>query len=149
MPVFNDSENMKPFLPEGDYTFRVIGFEIGISNGAQTRGSESYEVKMEVEGHGNTVYETLIDHPKTTWKLDVFLKCCGIKLNKGESFEFRRDKAEQAGVRWVNPIGHRGHFRVFVDEYKDRKKNKVMTFYTDRGALDPILPPEEDDDTPF
>jgi hypothetical protein len=142
MPKFKTEEARLPFIPAGDYIFCVREFEIGLSNGGKTAGSEKYELTLEIEGKGHTVYENLIDHPSTGWKINTFLKCTGVRLNEGESFEFSKDSADANEVRWVNPIGLRGHCAIIVDEYtaKDgtkKKRNNLASFYTDRAKLPP------------
>ena len=153
MPKFNDSENRAPFQPEGDYVFCVTEFEIGISNGQKTAGCEKYEVTLEIEGPGNQVFENMIDHESCSWKIDTFLKSAGVKLAKGEAFEFRKDTAERKGVRWVNPLGLRGHCRLIVEEYEKngqkRKTNRVAVFYTDKPKLAARVIEKQEDDVPF
>lgn len=149
MPVFNDSENVPQFQPEGDYVFRVDDFTIGISKGGKTAGAEKYDLELALEPSNSKLFETLVDHESCVWKIDTFLKSAGIKLAKGQPFSFRRDEAESNGWAWVNPIGLRGWCRVFVDEYNGKKRNKVTTFYTDRPKLAPVVPVETEEDTPF
>jgi hypothetical protein len=162
MPIFNDSENRKPIVEEGDYTLTVVGFEIGISAGGKTAGCEKYDVEFEVDGHGTHVFEVLLDHPTCAWKIDCFLKACGQRLKKGQSFAFRQDEAERNKVLWIDPIGLRCPVRLVQDSYKPKSagpndppriKNKVAVFYTDRPALPRavvVAPPAiEDADMPF
>jgi hypothetical protein len=153
MPKFNDSENIPALLPEGDYVFTVIGFECKISQGAKTRGSDQFEVEITIAPAGKRVIETLTDHPSCDWKIDTFLKSAGIKLAKGESFEFRKDMAEKSGVKWINPLGLRGWCRLFVEEYEKngqkRKTNNVATFYTDKAKLEAVVIEVPEDEKPF
>jgi hypothetical protein len=154
MPVYNDNTNTPELIPSGDYIFTVKKFECGISNGAKTNGSDKYEFELEIEGKGRTVLESLIDHPSCAWKLDCFLKCCGITIAKGESYEFRQDLAQANDRRWVNPIGLRGWCSVVVEEYtrRDGKKfkyNKIGVFYTDKEKLAPIPQPDGEFDGGF
>lgn len=148
MPVFNDSENRVAVLhPEGDYVFRVSALKCGVSAGGKTNGSETYELTLTIEPTLGTVFETLIDHPLTAWKLDVFLKSAGVQLGKGEAFEFDRERADSVGCRWVQAVGLRGWCRLGVETVTDRDgkpklengkpklRNRVATFYTDRPKL--------------
>lgn len=146
MPTFKNEEARKPYIPAGDYIFCVREFECGLSNGGKTSGSDKYDLTLEIEGAGHTVFEGLIDHKTTAWKINTFLKCCGVKLAEGEAFEFRKDLAESNGVRWVNPLGLRGHCALIVDTYEKKsdekgkptgKSNKLAIFYTDRTKLPP------------
>ena len=156
MPTFNDSGNRPPHLPDGDYVFCVVGFEIGLSTGGKTNGSEKYEVDLEIEPHGNNVTEFLIDHPSCAWKIDTFLKSAGVKLKKGEQFDFREDIASAKGIRWINPDGLRGWCALNSQPgQKDTKKlfNRVAVFYTEKEKLRARVieeaSPVSEEDIPF
>ncbi len=153
MPKFGDSENIMTLVEEGDYVFCVVDFKQGLSTGGRTSGCEKYELKLELEGVNSFVKENLIDSPNTAWKIDCFLKSAGVKLVKDEAFEFREDAALANQVRWVNPIGLRGHCRVIVETYEKKsddvgkptgKSNKVQVFYTDKPKLAPKVVDETD-----
>jgi hypothetical protein len=130
MPVFTDQQNKKFSVPDGDYVFCVTDFESKISAGGKTAGSEMYGLTMEVEGHNVRVVSNMIDHPSCAWKIDTFLKSCGITIAKGEAYEFNKDIADSKGVRFVNPIGLRGWAKLseVTEEWKGKKivKNKVL-----------------------
>jgi len=150
MPKFNDATNMPPMLPDGDYIYQVAEFTCGIQNGGKTGGSDNFKIILHIEPTGNRVHETMIDHPSCNWKIDCFLKSAGIKLTKWEGYEFVQDKAEAAGVRWINPIGLRGWCHIGVetlpakDNRPAREINKVSVFYTDKEKLAPLEIKEED-----
>lgn len=142
MPTFNDSENLIPFVPEGDYVFTVTEFNQAISAGGKTAGATKYELTLEVElkdgARGPRVFENLIDHSATAWKIDTFLKSAGVTLAKGEAFEFNVADAEASGARFVEPLGLRGWCRLVVEEYpanSGKRRNKVATFYTNKAKL--------------
>lgn len=154
MPVFNDAENREfKIIPETDAIFCVKEFSCGLSTGTKTRGSPNYDAELEIEGHGVVIPLQLIDHPSCNWKIDTFLKSANIQLRKGEKFEFQEDKAKEEGVRWINPIGLRGWCNVIIDNYikdgKERKSNKVGTFYTNMEKLPAIVPEVSEEDVPF
>lgn len=155
MPIFNDQENRPPYVEDGDYVLRVIGFEIGMSNGERTRGSEKYTINFEVEGKGTEIYDYLIDNPKTSWRIDTFLKSCGIKLPKGTEFTFNQEEAKSKNIQWIDLLGLRCHAKVYIDKYiggdgKEYKTNKIALYYTDKPALPPDKTGiETDDDITF
>jgi hypothetical protein len=152
MPTFNDSNNIPPIVPVGDYVFCVVDFESKISAGAKTAGCESYNLTLEIEPNGSKCWETLTDHPSTAWKIDTFLKSAGIKLARGEHFDFRETEANALGYTHVNPIGLRGWCRLTIDTYQGKEKNKVVMFYTDKPKLPrrvEVAAQVEDDDIPF
>lgn len=143
MPRFNDSEaKVFEVQPEGDYILRVIGFEIGISKRGNTAGSENYEIEFQIETKSGRVWETLIDHELTAWKIDLFLKSADVALAKGEAFEFDKERAKANRVTYVNPWGLRCWARLIVDDYNGKKRNKVSVFYTDKQKLAPVRPVE-------
>src|SRR5262245_3688326 len=116
MPTFNDSTNYTT-LPECDVTFEVTACEAAYSRGQKTAGSETFNLTLKVvaaDGQEARVFETLIDHPSTSWKIDTFIKSAGVRLNRGEEFAFTREVANQKRIKLVDPIGLRGHARVAV-----------------------------------
>ncbi len=142
MPTFHDSDNLPTHVPEGDYIFAVTAFEQGISAGGKTAGATKYGLTLEIETkpgeRGPKVFENLIDHPSTAWKMDTFIKSCGVQLAKGEGFEFNADDAAQHGCRHVEPLGLRGWCRLVVEEYplnSGKRRNKVAVFYTNKAKL--------------
>lgn len=147
MPTFKNAENVVAVLhPEGDYQFEVVKLEVGQSTGANTNGSDKYELTLRIEPTGGRVFETLIDHPSCDWKIDCLLKSAGIVMATNESFEFDPERAAAAGVAWVDAVGLRGWCKLIVEEYTPnnapagapkKKKNKVAVFYTDRPKLAP------------
>jgi hypothetical protein len=167
MPKFTDSEpKIFTLLPAGDYTFRVIDFEIGLSNKGKTNGCEQYDVCLLAEGTAGKLdhfgkvmeqdacfWETFYDYAKSLWVLDTFLKSAGVKIPKDADYEFRQDVAQEKGILWVDPIGLRGHMRVKVEPWSSNAgkpvaehkfSNRVSAFYTDREKLPRIESPKED-----
>lgn len=152
MPVFNDSENIPAVLPEGDYSFCIVGMRCKISAGKTTAGCEVFEMDLEMEPSNKGVMEFLIDHKSCLWKWDVMLKSCGVKLQKGEPYDLRKEVATQSGIRWINPIGLRGWCRLIQEpSSRDPKRmfNRVAVFYTDRPKLEPREIETSEEDTPF
>lgn len=156
MPVFKDSNNIPPLLPEGDYIFCCLDFESKISQGNKTRGSDTFELTLEIEPSGKKVPCTLIDHPTCDWKIDCFLKAAGVALKKGESFDFRQDVANAAGLVYVDARGLRGwcHLTQKTLPPKPDKPaltvNEIQIFYTDKPKLPRReMAQEPDETTPF
>jgi hypothetical protein len=149
MPVFQDTPARSFELPpEGDQILRVVNFEIGISTGAKTRGSDQYTVEFCSEANGASFEVRLQNHASTWWKVDNWLKGSGVALTKGQAFEFRQDLAEKNGVTWVNPIGLRCHAKVVHRPGTRDPKVKfaeVAVFYTDRPKLAPHVEESADD----
>lgn len=147
MPTFNDSENRLMFQPAGDYIFTVIGHEKKIVNGGKCAGADMDALQLEIKsakGVISTLFDNLIDSPKTAWKYDVFLKSSGIKIQKGQQFQFVETAPDGAGD--INPLGLRGWCQVGEDAYNGKKKNVVTCYYTDRVKLTPITIEREQPD---
>lgn len=144
MPIFQDSESPYAIVPEGDYILCVYEFTTDISTGKKTNGAKRYNIVFNIEGTDSKLKEQLIDHESCVWKLDTFLKSCGIRsLKKGQQWEFEKEDAEAEGVPWINPMGLRCHAAVVHDKYTSQRgnevtKNRVAAFHTDR----PVLPPD-------
>lgn len=160
MPKFKDQEPIQFIVPEGDYILCVTGFEIGISNGNKTRGSEQYEMKCLVEGNNSHCFDIMTDHESCDWRIDLFLKATGEaqQLAKNEEYSFNQKAAAEQSIKWINPIGLRFHAHLTIEEYrkasdsptaKPRQKNRIATFYTDRGILPRAEIEPEVDNTPF
>jgi hypothetical protein len=159
MPIFNDSENKQPnvLAADGDYIFTVVGLKTSISKGPKTSGSDVFELTFELDrSPGSTVYEKLMDHPSTSWKLDCFLKSAGVDLVKWEGYSFIQSEASSNGFKWVNPFGLRGWCRIGREKYtgsdqKEREKNVVVTFYTGKAKVPrvEVQQPDEDEEAPF
>lgn len=166
MPTFNDSENKLMFQPPGDYIFTVIGLEKKLVSSGKCAGSSMDALKLEIRhpktGATSTLFDNLIDHEKTAWKYDVFLKSAGIKIAKGQAFELHPDPRIVGGI---NPFGLRGWCAIRESEFNGKKKNEVVCYYTDREKLPPVKievegdgqaaddaafgKPVESDDVPF
>lgn len=155
MPKFNDRENSPPAVPEGDYNFTVISYDKTISDGKKTGGADKFDLCLELnESHGRNgeltklppghfVYDSLIDHPSIDFRIDTFIKCCGVKIPKGTAFEFDTEYEGPDGDR-INPLGLRGTCSIKKDSYTKtpgatpKITNKVAVYYTDRAKLAPV-----------
>lgn len=141
--IFRDEENRTfELLPDGDYIVEVAKAELGISNGAKTRGSEQLELTLRSEPHGITLYETLIFHESVDWKIDNFIKCMNLCAVKGQDIELTPE----------NILGVRGWITVGTEEYQGKKRNRIKVWITNKPKLPrntPAIPRTEDDDVPF
>lgn len=143
MPIFQDSESAYAVVPEGDYILTVFEFTTDISTGKKTNGVDRFNVVFNIEGTDSKLKEVLLDHDSCMWKIDTFLKSAGIRsLQKGQAFHFEKNRAEEMGVAWINPMGLRCWASVVHDKYTNSRgtevtKNKVGAFYTDREILKP------------
>lgn len=161
MPTFKTPEPPKErkVMPPTDIVWQITKFEIGIAaTKGPTNGCEKYTVEFFAEGHDVRWEEELYDHETCLWKVNAMLKSGGVKLIDGEPYEFPKDIAESKGVRWINPIGLRGHGRTKLEKYPKRgeptertqmskwtgEKVRMDIFYTDKPALPRVEGTEEE-----
>lgn len=142
MPVyqFQDSENIPAVVEAGDYVIRVTETKFGLSQA----GNAKVDLTLQIEKTGTILYDTLTFTDKAFWRIDTFLKSCGVKLAKGQGVEFDPDVEPGPGEVFIPLVGLRGWATLFVDEYpKDsgRKKNKVLMWITNKEKLARIAPP--------
>jgi hypothetical protein len=151
MPVFNDSENRPQFVPAGDYLLRVVAVEKKISNGMKTAGDALWALEFAIEQPvQGRCWDNLIDNHECHWKWDVFLKSMGVTLAKGEGFEFDEEQALYRGVRHIPLLGLRGWVLLGVeDNTRGGKRNRVVTYYTDKPKLPRVMPPPSREEDPF
>jgi hypothetical protein len=125
------TESPNQLVPEGDYVFQVTDAREEISQGKSTSGSTVYKLRLQCSGAGGKtmVFEDLIDHDKTAWKINGMIKATGMFAAGGrvmldaESF-----------------IGLRGYCHLIQDTYNDKTRNKVGHYITDRPLLPRIMP---------
>lgn len=148
---FNDKPERKPLLPPGDYRVEVIAVEYGISKGKATGGSDTIELKLKVMDEGNTIYDTLILHQDTDWRIDQFLKATSgaqkdQKFNLSENFLVGlRAWATLKEDKYTNSVG------------VEKINNKVVRYIVDKpvpraGKPEPISEANDfaaEDDVPF
>lgn len=172
MPVYTDSEEKKFNCEPGDYIIRCVGFDQGFSKGAKTAGCTQWEFGFLIEGKGVELSEYFIDSEKTLWKLELYLRACGIKIKKGEAYEFSAQAAKDNNCRHIEPEGLRCWATVGMKEVTEKDRdyavanmpkekmadsaardkvraeckprwNKIVTFLTDRGILERYIAPVE------
>lgn len=118
-------------LPEGEYVLEVIAAEVGISKGAKTRTSDQIELTLKavqaapgatLPENAGRVWETLIFHPSTDWKVDNFVKSTNLAQEPGQEVEINEETV----------IGLRGWAKVGFDTYNGKKKNDVKFWITNK-----------------
>jgi hypothetical protein len=130
--IFGDKENNSfELVPDGDYEFEVVKCDFEISAASDTNGSEVMKLSLSLSGKpGTNIMDKLTFHPKWDWKVDTFMKCCGMKAQKGDQIEFTEQTV----------LGLRGIAKICVKGYKKRDgsqgtANNVACFYTDKQKL--------------
>lgn len=113
-------------LPEGDYDFRVVGFERAMHDGsAKLPPCPKAVLKIEVEGPEGTVPLThnLFLHKKTEGLICAFFTSIG-----------HRKHGEQLKMNWPATVGSTGRLKLAVRSYKgndgnDYQSNEIKKFY--------------------
>jgi Protein of unknown function (DUF669) len=139
MPVFTDEVN-KTAAPKGEYVLEVLSREAKLSK----NGDPMHKLKLRVEGHGAILFENLTESPKAQWRIDTFLKAAGVKIKKGETYEFDEEKAKENECRFVNVAGLRAWAQVIVNE-NDWNEVKMWVF----GKALPPKPAEPEEEGGF
>ena len=139
--VSQNADNLPRFVPNGDYLVTVIEASETFSKA----GDEMIKLKLEVEEHGVRLYDYLVATESSFWKIDTFRKAIGEAVVEGEEVELSASDLE----------GRQGYARLMVEEYQDKKNNKVEMWLTDRAPKAPVKknPPvtaqPEDNNEPF
>ena len=137
--IENDGQQFV-ILPEGDYVFKVTGFERGRYPGSQkippcNKANLTLQVKTD---DGIAIAHTdIILYRSLEWKISSFFRCIGQKKH-----------GERLQMDWSKVQGSRGraHFEpaTFVgkNDGKEHQKNEVERFLDYDESL---MPPDEDD----
>lgn len=123
-----EKENSFVLLPEGEYEFKVEKMERGQyqpspqSKIRETSPQAELELKIQSTEGEATVFERLILHTATEWKLSEFFISIGQKV-KGQPFT----------PNWGQVIGSTGRAKIEINKYKtnqgqDRENNRVVEF---------------------
>jgi hypothetical protein len=123
-------------LPDGDYLLEITAAEPCISQAQKYRGSDQFELKVEVKEPaqmvGASFNEWLTFHPDLDWKVDNFLTCFNYGAQPGQEVEVTAEKC----------VGLRGWAKVGHYEKNGKKYNQVAVYYTEkekfpRTAIEP------------
>lgn len=109
--VSQNAENIQRFVQPGTYQLTVVEATETVSQS----GSEMIKLRLEVEGHGVTLFDYLVASPNSFWKIDTFRKAIGERVVEGEEVELVASQLE----------GRQGSARLRVEEYQGKKNNKV------------------------
>lgn len=152
--IFQDSENLTfETIPEGDYPFEIVDADEAVQSQGKTKGSDVINLKVRIFKDDTFAEklaqwkEQLIFHSSCFWKVDTFMKACG--LARGSV------KGEEIEVTDKNILGRRGWCGVGLKPSTSdptREFNYVAIWYTDKPPIPPHLidatdlPPSAEDD---
>src|SRR5438445_449816 len=110
-------------LPEGDYKVEVAEFEVGVSNGPKTRGSDVFKLRVREELTGAMIDEQLIFHPASEWKVDCVLRAIGRAPSGAQEMELSEKTF----------IGGKARVHVVIESYPKNdgatgKSNKIAAW---------------------
>jgi len=156
---FQDSENIPRVVKDGDYIVEVIQADFGISK----KGNDMVKLRLRILPENVMVFDTLVFTDDAAWKVDTFLKSCGVKLNKGDNVEFdpknfndsrlqddlegdiapthgeTYDLSNGGNAVFVAIIGLRGWATLKGEEYpigSGKKTMRVVCWLTDRKKVE-------------
>ena len=126
MPIYKASApSARPgHVPAGDYTVEVLEAEESVSK----NGNDMIELKLRVQPEGPVLFDALVFTPKAFWKIDAF------RAATGETVAPEEDVVITPG----RLVGRTGRARLGVEEYDQRKRNKVVAWL-------PPLPDRKED----
>lgn len=138
--VSQNADNFVPYVPPGDYAVTIVEATETVSQA----GSEMIKLRLEVEGHGTHLFDYLVATESSFWKIDTFRRSIGEKVIEGEEVELCAEKLE----------GRQGYARLRVEDYQNKKNNKVELWLTRPGGEEPQAsvepsPTKGDDNEPF
>ena len=97
----------------GDYEVEVIDAVETTSK----NGHEMIELKLKTT-EGSYLYDFLVFIPSAFWKIDAFRAATGETVTPDEDVEITADDL----------IGRTGTARLIIEEYNERKRNKVASW---------------------
>ena len=131
----------------GDHPVEVIDAVESLSKS----GHEMIELKLKTSA-GSYLYDFLVFIPNAYWKIDAFRAATGEAVTPEADVEITADDL----------IGRTGTARLIVEEYKGKKRNKVVAWLTQKAGGVPAKStpaakstaqhqpqPDEDDNIPF
>ena len=132
--IENDGQEFV-LLPEGDYVFKVTGFERGRHPGsaklpACNKASLTLQVKID-DGIANIFTDLFLFRPME-WKISAFFRCIGLKKH-----------GEKLKPDWNKVLYSRGRGHFKTEEYVDRNgetrtKNVIDKFLDYDDSLMPL-----------
>ena len=135
MPTYRASEPAErpDHVEPGDYHVEVVDAVETVSKA----GHEMIELKLRT-AEGSILYDFLVFTPNAFWKIDAFRAATGEAVTPDEDVDIAADDL----------IGRTGRARLSLEEYNDRKRNKVAAWLVG-GSDEPRKGGQDADGTPF
>lgn len=120
--ISSTNEQRAFFVPEGEYTVRIIEAVETISKGS---GAEMIKLNLEVEGHGCRLFDYLIASESTAWKVDAFRRALGETVVPGVPVEIHPQEL----------ISKTARARLKTEEYNGKTSNKIDAWLEPVGGV--------------
>ena len=141
--VSTNAESRARCVKPGEYLLTILEAVETIS---KSTGDEMIKLKLEVEGHGATLYEYLVSNGSSAWKIDSFRRALGERVVEGEEVE----------IDTRNLVGRQARAKLRVETYQGKDSNKVDYWLSPQLGAAPAVRPavapsakKEDGDEPF
>lgn len=116
-------------LPAGDYDFVVAKYDKKEKETKDGRVVPQVDITFVIK-HDDGTQSQIMDFiqltEKSKWWLSAFLRSVGVQ-KKGQALDMTYLDAFDASV------GKEGRFKLFIDEYKGQKRNKIKQYYDAKG----------------
>lgn len=116
-------------LPAGDYDFVVAKYDKKEKETKDGRVVPQVDITFVIK-HDDRTQSQMMDFiqltAKSKWWLSAFLRSVGVQ-KKGQALDMTYLDAFDASV------GKEGRFKLFIDEYKGQKRNKIKQYYDAKG----------------
>lgn len=120
--ISSTNEQRAFFVPEGEYTVRIIEAVETISKGS---GAEMIKLNLEVEDHGCRLFDYLIASETTAWKVDAFRRALGETVTPGVPVEIHPQEL----------INKTARARLKTEEYNGKTSNKIDAWLEPVGSV--------------
>ena len=141
--VSTNAEIKARCVKPGEYLLTILEAVETIS---KSTGDEMIKLRLEVEGHGATLYEYLVSNGSSAWKIDSFRRALGERVVEGEEVE----------IDTRNLVGRQARAKLRVETYQGKDSNKVDYWLSPQLGTVPAARPapapsakKEDGDEPF
>lgn len=142
--VSTNAEVKTRCVKPGEYLLTILEAVETIS---KSTGDEMIKLRLEVEGHGATLYEYLVSNGSSAWKIDSFRRALGERVVEGEEVE----------IDTRNLVGRQARAKLRVETYQGKDSNKVDYWLSPQLGTAPSARPiapapcakKEDGDEPF
>ncbi|MFA5153479.1 MAG: DUF669 domain-containing protein [Clostridia bacterium] len=134
---FNDEDNRASFVKPGVYPATIVRAEETISKAS---GNEMIKLAWKLDTPADWVWDYLTFSSKTTWRVNTFLKACGIAPEKGNDIELVADEL----------VGLHALLELEIEEDRNgQTRNRVARYVAEESEVPDKEKKEKKDNLPF